>query len=514
MLLINPPVAKPGEAPAGIARLSGALRAHGIRHQLLDASLEGLLHLLKGPQAASDTWTRRAWKNRESHLLSLKNLATYRSPDKYRRAVLDLERVLATASSKTKTIVGLANYHDADLMPHKTSDLLLAAEKFRESPFYHYYEQRLATVMAAGGHDIVGVSLNYLSQALPAFSMIGFIKQRFPQVRIILGGGLVTSWMRGIGRTDLFSGLVEKMVAGPGEQELLKLHGMESCNSSSYQPDYSGLPMEQYLSPGTIVPYSGSSGCWWNKCSFCPEKAEGNPYVPVPAEMLISQLQGLVKQPRTSMVHLLDNAVSIVHMKALIADPPGAPWYGFARAGNELADEQFCRQLRRAGCVMLKLGLESGDQQVLDALGKGMDLGVASKTLRALRKAGIATFVYLIFGTPQEDRPSALKTMEFTAEHSDAIDFLNLAIFNMPVCGDEARQYGIRTFTEGDLSLYTDFRHPKAWDRKEVRRFLDAEFKAHPSIRPIINRDLPIFGSNHAAFFSLGCHENMKTHSV
>lgn len=501
MLLINPPVAKPGEAPAGIGRLSGALRAHGITHQLLDASLEGLLFLLREPQAAPDTWTRRAWKNREAHLLSLKHPETYCSPDKYRRAVLDLERVLAKASAKTGAVVGLANYHDTKLTPHKSDDLLLAAEKFRESPFYPYFEQRLATVIHDGGHDLVGVSLNYLSQALPAFSMIGFIKQCFPRVRIILGGGLVTSWMRGIGRNDLFGDLVDKMVAGPGEPELLRLHGIEPGNGSSYQPDYSGLPMEQYLSPGIIVPYSGSSGCWWNKCSFCPEKAEGNPYVPVPAEVMLSQLYDLSKQHRPSMIHLLDNAVSVAHMKALIANPPGAPWYGFARAGNELADEGFCEKLGKSGCVMLKLGLESGDQNVLDALGKGMDLGVASRTLRALKKAGIATFVYLIFGTPQEDRASALKTLEFTAEHSGVIDFLNLAIFNMPVCGDEARQYGVRTFTEGDLSLYTDFRHPKGWDRKEVRRFLDAEFKAHPLIRPIINRELPIFGSNHAAFF-------------
>lgn len=500
MLLINPPVAKPCEPPAGIARLSGALSAHGIRHRLLDASLEGQLFLLGRPRAGSDTWTRRAWKNREAHLAALRTPATYGSPDRYRRAVLDLERVLATGTAASGAVVGLANYHDNARSPHRSGDLVRAAEQFASSPFFPYFEERLLPLLEKEQHDIVGISLNYLSQALPVFAMAGFLRHRAPGVRIVLGGGLVTSWIRGIGAKDLFLGLIDRMIAGPGEPELLRFLGKDAGGYNACAPDYSGLPVNDYLAPGMILPYSGSSGCWWNRCSFCPERAEGNPYAPVPAGAMTAQVHGLAARHSPSMVHLLDNAVSAAHMHALIQAPPGAPWYGFARAGKELADEEFCRALRRAGCVMLKLGLESGDQGVLDALGKGMELETASRALRSLRKAGIGTFVYLIFGTPQEDRMSARKTLRFTADHSGAIDQLNLAIFNMPVRGEEAARYGSGAFSEGDLSLYTDFRHPAGWDRKEVRRFLDGEFKAHPAVRRIINREFPVFGSNHAAF--------------
>ena len=37
---------------------------------------------------------------------------------------------------------------------------------------------------------------------------------------------------------------------------------------------------------------------------------------------------------------------------------------------------------------MLKLGLESGDQSVLDSECKGMELGLATKILASLKKAG------------------------------------------------------------------------------------------------------------------------------
>ena len=501
MLLINPPVAKPGEPPAGIAKLSGALSAHGIRHLVLDANMEGLLFLLHKPQEKSDTWTNRARRNIDKHLASLKTTAIYRSIARYERAVMDINRVLEMSSAGSNAVVSLANYQHLQLSPLRTSDLLHAAERPEENPYYSYFEHRLTQILEKDPITRVGFSLNYLSQALTAFAMIGFLRKRFPDTGIILGGGLVTSWMRSRIRENPFPGLVDRVIAGPGECELLSMLGVNSDNQKHYRPSYDLLPLQDYLSPGIVLPYSGSSGCWWNKCSFCPERAEGNLYVPVPAEAVVDDLAWLTKEIQPGLIHLLDNSLPLEHMKAFIKQPPAAPWYGFARVSKEFADQDFCGELKQSGCVMLKLGLESGDQDVLDAMMKGMELETASKALRALKQAGIGTYVYLIFGTPAETREAARKTLAFTAAHCDAIDFLNLAIFNMPAYGDEARQFGTQHFYEGDLSLYTDFQHPQGWDRKLVRQFLDAEFKRHPAISPIVKHDPPFFGSNHAPFF-------------
>ena len=125
-------------------------------------------------------------------------------------------------------------------------------------------------------------------------------------------------------------------------------------------------------------------------------------------------------------------------MAALAEQPPGVPWYGFARADRQLADPEFCRRLQQSGCLMLKLGLESGDQGVLDAMDKGIELALVSRVLDALKQAGIATYVYLLFGTPAESIDEARKTLAFIAHHHEAVTFLNLAIFNMPICSPEA----------------------------------------------------------------------------
>ena len=103
-------------------------------------------------------------------------------------------------------------------------------------------------------------------------------------------------------------------------------------------------------------------------------------------------------------------------LRALADSPPGVPWYGFARVGRELADGDFCVALKRSGCVMLQLGLESGDQGVLDALQKGVEIETASQVLKNLQKAGIATYVYLLFGAPPETVTEARRTLKLFGE--------------------------------------------------------------------------------------------------
>jgi hypothetical protein len=538
MLLIYPPVAKPCEPPAGIAKLAGALKARGISCRVLDANLEGLLYLLVQPQAANDTWTRRAVKNISKNIAALKDPGTYQAPDRYSRAVNDVNRVLEVSARESGITLGLADYQDRLFSPVRSADLILAAEHPDQNPFYPWFRERLAQILEepcltrrralhsrcstrnhrvqAGGRGekrqergcseeetpLIGFSLNYLSQALCAFAMIGYIRKEFPGARIILGGGLVTSWMKRPGWKNPFKGLVDHLIAGPGEAPLLELLGVQDGKQKHYKPDYESLPIPDYLSPGFILPYSGSSGCYWSKCSFCPETAEQNPYVPVPADRAVDELAALVAKTRPVLVHLLDNAVSPALMRALAEKSPGAPWYGFARAGSEFTDIDYCRALKRSGCVMLKLGLESGDQGVLDALQKGIDLKTVSRVLQNLHAAGIAAYVYLLFGTPPEAEPEARKTLDFVAKHKDAITFLNLAIFNMPLCGNEAGEYETERFYEGDLSLYTGFKHPRGWDRKRVRQFLDDEFKRDYAVSTILKNDPPMFTSNHAAFFA------------
>ena len=158
---------------------------------------------------------------------------------------------------------------------------------------------------------MAGFSLNYLSQALSTFAMIGFLKRNFPKLPMVLGGGLVSSWVRRPGWQNPFSGLVDCLVAGPGEIPLLSLLGIREAPAEIQgRPDYDGFSINDYLAPGFILPYSSSSGCYWNRCLFCPEKAEKNPYQPTPLGRAVEDLAALTAQKRPVLVHFLDNAIS------------------------------------------------------------------------------------------------------------------------------------------------------------------------------------------------------------
>jgi len=533
ILLLNPPLVKPSEPPPGIARLSGALQGAGLNCSAIDLNVEAILHLMREAPRLSDKWSLRALRNRDKNLAAIRDEKGYADIQRYKRIVRDLNRLIEISGNGGRDRISLSNHGRDDLSPVRSGDLIRAAEEHEENPFYRYYSQRLTEVMERDCPDIAGLSLNFLSQAFTAFSIAGFIRARFPRVRIVLGGGLVTSWLRNPHWSNPFSGLFDNIVDGPGEEALLAMAGKEDqpagrekCTVSEAgelptasvlsraplecrfaMPDYSALPIGDYFAPGPIIPYSASSGCYWNRCAFCPETAERTPYQPVGPADAVRQAGRLVREMRPALLHFLDSAVSPALLQKLAVNPPGVPWYGFVRVTRRLADGDFCRDLRRSGCVMLKLGLESGDQGVIDAEGKGIDLAVASKALYSLKEAGIGTYVYLLFGTPSESEKEARNTLDYTVRHCRDIDFLNLAIFNMPINSPDAAKFGTAPHYGGDLSLYTGFEHPKGWNRAGVRHFLDREFKRHPAIAPIVANDPPFFTSNHAPFL---CRRNEK----
>jgi uncharacterized protein YbgA (DUF1722 family) len=521
VILIHPPVVKPCEPPAGLAKLAGVMYDHGISCKVIDANLEGLSSLLlEGgsaehkharhiddsdgtiPKNLLNTWTSRSFRHLGSNIAALTSWEVYKNIDSYKRAVIDLNRVLQVTVSHGDAHLSLSNYLDRNLSPVRSEDLIRASESPEQNPFYPYFKKRLLAALEQENTATVGFSLNYLSQALCTFAMIGFLKRQCPGIRVVLGGGLVTSWVRRPGWSNPFGGLVDDMVAGAGEAALLSIHGA-ACQQCHHTPDYAVSLMKGYLSPGFILPYSASSGCYWNKCSFCPEKAEGNPYEPVPVEKVIADIHSLARRAKPALVHFLDNAVTPALLNAIAGSSFSLPWYAFAKVSSHLTDLNFCRALKRSGCVMLQLGLESGDQDVLDSMQKGFDLRTASSVLATLEKAGIATYVYLIFGTPAESVGEARKTLDFAAQHSGQIDFLNLAIFNLPAYSPDAQELDLSDFYEGDLSLYRDFLHPRGWKRSLVRQFLDREFRRHPAIAPILRKAPPIFTSNHAPFFMM-----------
>jgi len=490
-----------------VALLCGALKQNGFECTAIDANVQGVLWLARHGQRPRDSWSRRALSHFDDNLRDLKTPSFYGNRDRYRQRVMDVNRVIRV-SCAPRFRLSLSDYMDADLSPVRSEDLLTSARNFKDNPFYGYFKSVLAPEIDKNDTPYVGVSICYLSQALTGFALAGWIKASFPDKKIILGGGLITSWMCQPGWKTPFSPLIDTMIRGRGEDAVVALMRGESPNENDENqvslhrvvPDFDFCQWDAYLAPGAILPYRTAMGCYWRKCRFCPETVEGGRYIPQKNSDLLDDLKQFQVQVNPAHVHFLDDAMSPSFLKALAHHPMPFTWYGFVRFTRDLADPDFCRALFQSGCRMLKLGLESGAPHVLEQMNKGTDLDMATRALSALKQAGIATYVYLLFGTAFEDEAAAHKTLTYTAKNSHNISFLNLAIFNLPRYSQEVSLLETHPFYTGDLSLYLEFNHPLGWNRRKIRIFLDKKFKKHPAIAPILINDPPFFTSNHAMF--------------
>lgn len=79
-------------------------------------------------------------------------------------------------------------------------------------------------------------------------------------------------------------------------------------------------------------------------------------------------------------------------------------------------DAQTADLMRRAGCVQVQIGLESGSDKMLRFLHKPFTLEQARRAVEACRAAGLLVSMYLIYGIPGEKDEDIRKTEEFVRE--------------------------------------------------------------------------------------------------
>jgi len=458
---------------------------------------------------AHTTQDRRALRQRSRALQQLRSEAGYTDRDRHHSAVAALQRTLSLSPGRARP--ELADYHDPEASPLRHNDLLGAAEDPSSSP-YHQTFASLAARVVAEQPRVVGISINYLHQALPAMTLAGMLRRALPrEVPVVAGGGLIHCWHRQLGPQSL-APAIDHLVFSAGEAPLLALLGHHKKPARDGIPSFSDVPWPLYLAPRPVLPVSTSTGCYWKRCRYCPEATEGERFKPnrAPLGEIFARITAQIAAHKgPGLVHLTDSAIPPRTLRE--ASELGAlhlgetiPWYGFARIHKDLTDEEFCQRLKRGGCAMLQLGLESGSPQTLARLNKGIVLAEASRALHALGKAGIATYVYVMFGVPGEDRDQAQLTLRFVADHASVITFLNVSLLNLPHASPAEETLQTRDLeTDRDLSLYTGFDSDDGWQRREARAFMDKSFAREPAVAAILRRTPHIFGASHAAFFAL-----------
>jgi len=109
----------------------------------------------------------------------------------------------------------------------------------------------------------------------------------------------------------------------------------------------------------------------------------------------------------------------------MIANPLGMTFNCAVRA--EHIDEELLTLMKSAGCWMVSLGIETGDENLLAQHRQNADLNMLADTIRLIKKCGIRTKGLLMMGLPGETEKSIQLSMDYF--FSLPIDDFNLAKF-------------------------------------------------------------------------------------
>lgn len=320
-------------------------------------------------------------------------------------------------------------------------------------------EAETARLIRGGDWDLIGLSGLITTYAFQK-RLAPMLREIHPGAFLVTGGGLATSVPRLV---------MEKMpahaaVLGEGEITALELAGalesggdLRDIDGLAWRdgaeirfngprkniedldtlplPAWDLLPMETYLRnpvwgggahnssgfPADVpcersVNIISSRGCP-RGCRFCYHLFGQSDYRFRSAPNIIGEIRLLVERYRIDFAGFVDDnfmakAERVLEFCDLLeAEPYRISWGCHGRADS--ARPEILRRMRRAGCVWIGYGIESGSQRILDAMNKRQTVEQMEAAIAATRKAGVFANTTFIYGWPGEDERSVRETAEF-----------------------------------------------------------------------------------------------------
>jgi len=502
-------VCTPAEPAGGGFTWAAGRAGRGREVGLLDLSLE-LFHQVLSPEGDADSQLSDA-------LGYLLGAAQGYEPQRHRSATGLVHARLRSFAARwpgwTLTLMDLATptrVHDPSALA-----AMLASEP---SPFASLWDRVLGPVLDRYKPARVLISLAYLSQLAAAIDLRRYLSTR--GIEPIVGGSLPNSLARTGGGLESLRGCFPHLEIGDGLSLIQAAPAGQ--RAGAHLVDALAWPRllspQPYLSARPVVPIPLSTGCYWNRCAFCPDR--GLELVGVPAEALDSlfcSAPAAIKSARP-LVHLLDSALPPALLRRFLplARSHELSFYGFARPTKRLLEGDLLGEAATAGCAMLQLGVESGSEKLLSRYDKGFSPHQAQRVVRMAAAAGIRTYLYLLLGLPGETESDREATLQMLVDDADAIDFLNLSVFNLPHHSQLAEQhqaYGIELGafpSDGVIRLYRPFTQRGVDQRAQARRFIQRTLRPHPAVRPIIGRSPRWLRAAHNAMMCVDPREPLQ----
>jgi anaerobic magnesium-protoporphyrin IX monomethyl ester cyclase len=157
------------------------------------------------------------------------------------------------------------------------------------------------------------------------------------------------------------------------------------------------------------------------KCNWCAKPIYGNRYNSRSPQNVVAELKMLKEKFHFDHIWFCDDIFGLkpgwVHEFAELIKKEQLNFkFKIQARADLLLQENYIKNLARAGCENIWMGAESGSQKILDAMDKGTKVEQIYEATRLLKKNSVNPSFFIQFGYPGETKDDIIKTISMINE--------------------------------------------------------------------------------------------------
>lgn len=313
-----------------------------------------------------------------------------------------------------------------------------------------YFDQKIP--------NVVGFTVPFAGNLYGALKSGQWIKQNYPETKIVIGGGYANTELRDLNDPRVFQ-YVDYITLDDGEGPFIALinhindpekniylkrtfrlkenivefvndlPGGDFGHKTLPAPVYEGLRLDEYLSvidmpnpmhrlwnDGRWNKLTIAHGCYWKKCSFCDISLDYiGRYEQSPAKELVDKMELLIKETGETGFHFVDEAAPPLAMRDLAIEilrrNLNVSWWTNIRFEKTFTPD-LCKLLAASGCIAVTGGLEVASTRLLELMEKGITIDQVARVCKGFKDAGILVHAYLMYGFPTQTDQETIDSLE------------------------------------------------------------------------------------------------------
>jgi anaerobic magnesium-protoporphyrin IX monomethyl ester cyclase len=370
--------------------------------------------------------------------------------------------------------------------------------------------------------DVVGISGPFTCQIDNAVKISNLVKEVNPNILTVTGGPHVTlaseAFLREAKDVDI-------VVRGEGEYTMLEIaqtfedrKQMDKILGIAYRqsgkirlnpprpliknldqlpyPAYNLVDMERYLTLKKIgyrsfkdraISMITSRGCPFN-CCFCAVHLHmGRDFRAHSAKYVVDHIQFVVKKFNVRNVFFEDDNLTLDIERFenicndIISRKINIGWETPNGVRADCLNRELLKKMKQSGCKSVFIGVESGDQQILNnVICKSLDLNRVVEFAKDAKEIGLKTGAFYIIGFPGETKENMQKTVDFALRLKREYDVGMHLFVATPSFGTRLYEECVKKgYVEENLTwnAFAQARQPKGMPLITTKDFTPAQVK-------------------------------------